>query len=335
MRIVRVLGIYLAVIGLSCFASARAEERLKLGLPLSLSPVKDPWRQFDNSPQLLLGMQFIEAFITDETERLLRTDISGSQMELAYLGRDLLPRLSWQTKLRYRELTYHYINSTVIFDQLFRTRSSNQLYETYWNTDFAMRPLPGLMVIWNPEIAWVSQTFESEFFADDHRFQFVRQGLQIYGSLAQFIMGLSYRAAIYQQAGNFTLRHAASRAIELSWRPDNWSLGLKAESRQESLQDENLKDSWHWIAGIDWQLDSYWQFAIYGDIQPAYYRNRKDATAGNIDNRGIQFIVEWRAYEDANVSAALRLSQSDYASEGRRLEYMSQRLILQFNYIIK
>jgi len=334
MRSWRWLLMLTAFCWVSCDLMAVAE-RKELELPLSLSPLRDPGRFAKDGRRLILGLHFIEGLAEDVQSRSQQTTISGALYELAYHDLFWDSLISWQPRLRYREIHYQYDQLSNLLGQVFRSRSTNDFWETYLASNLQVFTGNGLSFGWQPEMVWVNQAFKADFFADDQQFSYYRQSWQVHWALEKWLLGLSYRTPVQLLGPTYQIRQAANQSLEILWRQlAMLAWGLKVEHRQNKRQDARLRDSWLFALGGEYQYNSNWQWAIYNEFQPAFYRKGVDATSNNIASAALHIALEFMAYEDTNISLGIRLSQAEYRSSGRRIDYQSQSIQIQFDHFL-
>ncbi|MFW7378648.1 MAG: hypothetical protein ACOH5I_07575 [Oligoflexus sp.] len=330
------LLLFLAVSSSALMPSLRAEGiRPDLGIPLNLSPLSDPALPGMSARRWILGLSFVDGITESRSDRRQQTVIAGSLYEIAYFQNFWNGKLSLKPRLRYREISYEYEQWSSLFDQLFRSSSTNEFWETYASTYVRWLLLPGLYLALEPEQVWVQQTYFSPFFRDNQQFTYSRQSWHLHWSQENWLLSWSYLVPLHIIGPSYQIRQPATLTFDFMWRGDEkraWS--LRISHRQNQRQDRRLKDSWLLAGGLEYRWADKWQWAFYGEWQPNYYHAEEHASVNNINSSALHLILEFLAYQDTNVSAGVRWHQAQETVSGKHIESQIQTIQIQFDHFL-
>jgi hypothetical protein len=323
------------VIGLGVFVVGSAVQAAGSKLPLRLSPVPDPEFTMALPPSLLMAFRSVNALIedhrTDADEQVLTVD--GVTYELGL--RWPLPAQQGYVKSRltYRAATYErdIKRAGTHSGLVFQTRI--QLWESQWDSDLMWTLTDGLYLGWHPLLVRSHENYRSVFFREDHDFRYDRQRWSLTATGASWLLRLAFQQAVRLSSQTYLIQSPEVWGLEAGWHvgPDWFAAGRLEWRRHRVWAAEDL-DTWNPQLGVEFAVRPRVRAGVYGQYQPAWHGGESRVRSSSLETYGLLFLLELEAYEDAWIDLSVEMEQATFDGSQRQLEYLTQRMTLQFDY---
>lgn len=310
----------------------RAVEVGSLQRPLLSSPLVDSRPQ--ETALTNFGFQTIDAIIEEQHRSQHTTTITGIDYRLAW--QSMVSEAGWSLRpnVRYREVVYESESSSQLFEQDFRVRSSQELWETHVGSELRYTVMPSFSIAWQPELSSVHQKYQSSFRKDRSHFRYRRQTWSLSYWRSEMMLTARYQTSYHLTSETLRIREPATSGLDMFWIGERQNYGLRFEFRQHQIQDSSLKDSWLLMAGLERSMGPKLHWALYGEYSSPAFKNDESARAATLGGLGFHGALEFLAYEEARVAALFEFNSAKHRGEESQIDFLTQRFQIQFEYYL-